>query len=276
MNFSRKKIPGEQSNLMRVCPIESMHAYFPVPGPVYILLSGNGKFVAVKGPLDFFTDEELARLKPVGSLFYPGFIKRVLPFRREALQFRSLLLSVETAKKGTNDDLANIPSPYELSDAFLRMAGNLWSDGGVVEPFFTAVFAHELCDRMSPSWMLTGREKSVEVYEQAILRSGWAVWQAMHLGYLNVVWLTQLRNSVYRVAAGLLNHQPEILKLLPEQWMRDEAMREIPLTGLGVARTIAGVEREKLFSRAERLRTELIQERDTFRSIFGPGGFRDG
>jgi len=276
MIFSRPKIGDEETNWMRVCPIESVRPYFPIPAPVYILLSGNGKFVSVKGPLDFFTANELDRLRPAGNFYYPPFIRKVLPFRREALQFRNLLLAIEQAKNGNQEDLVNIPSPFEISDAFLRIAGNLWSDGVLVEPFFVSIFIHEFCDGLDPDWMASARDKDVQLYEQAILRSGWAAWQAMHLGYLNIAWLTQFRDTVFRVAAGLLNHKSEILRLLPDRWMRDEALRALPLSAIGVERTLSIAERGKLASRAERLRTDLITERDTFRSIFGPGGFRDG
>jgi hypothetical protein len=146
----------------------------------------------------------------------------------------------------------------------------------VIEPFFASVFAHEICDPFDGSWLLVARETDVNLYDQAVLRSGWAVWQAMHLGYLNLSWLTGLRNSVFRVASGLIKERAEILKLLPERWMRDEAEREIPLNGQGLDRAKSAMERGKLWTRSERLRSDLIQERDTIRSIFGPGGFRDG
>jgi hypothetical protein len=59
-------------------------------------------------------------------------------------------------------------------------------------------------------------------------------------------------------------------------WMRELASTEIPLNGLGLDRMRAAAERSKLFSCNERLRTDLITDRGTFTSIFGPGGFRDG
>jgi len=276
MLFSRKKIPSDDFASMRICPVETLSAFAPLPAPLYLLLSGNDKFIAFKAPLDFFTPEELARYKNLGAFFYPEFVKKTLPFRQEALQFRALLASVDQAKEHPVEELENTPSPYELSDAFLRMSGKLWSEGGLIEPFFAAVFAHELCQPMDGKWMIVAREMSVEGYDQAILRSGWAVWQAMHLGYLNLSWLSSFRNSVFRVSAGLVTERWEILKLLPEKWMRDEAEREIPLNALTVDRAREVPIKAKLWSRAERLRTDLITDRDTFRSIFGPRGFRDG
>ena len=261
---------------MRVCPIETLRPFAPVPAPVYLLLSGNDKFVSIKAPLDFFTPEELDRYRNSSAFFYPEFVKKVLPFRQEALQFKALLRSVDQAKAHPAEELENTPSPYELSDAFLRMAAKLWSEGGVIEPFFASVFAHEICDPFDGSWLLVARETNVMAYDQAILRSGWAVWQAMHLGYLNLSWITALRNSVFRVSSGLVTDRSEILKLLPERWMRDEAEREIPLHGQGLERAKSATEKGKLWTRSERLRTDLITERDVIRSIFGPGGFRDG
>jgi hypothetical protein len=276
MLFSRRKIAGDESASMRVCPIESIRPFFPMPAPVYVLLSGNDKFVSIKAPLDFFTPQELERFKPMGAFFYPDFIKRVIPFRNEALQFKTLLLGIEEAKKLSAQELEGTPAPFEVSDAFLRMSGKMWSEGGVIEPFFAAVFVHELCEALPEKWMIDTYSKSVLTYEQAILRSGWATWQAMHLGYLHLGWLNQFRNNVFKVAAGLVADRFEARRLLPDPWMREEAQGEIRLTGMGIDSGSSRAEKAKLWSKGERLRTELIQDKDTFKSIFGPGGFRDG
>jgi hypothetical protein len=268
MLFSSKKLPGSELGSMRVCPVETVRPYFPMPAPTYVLLSGNEKFISVKAPLDFFTPEELERFRPMGAFFFSEFIDRVLPFRREALSLRSLLQSVAGAEEA--------PVPYELSDIFVRTAGRLWSEGGVIEPFFVAIFAHELVDPVPGDWLTETYSRSVVDYEQGMLRSGWAVWNAMHLGYLSLPWLKELRDGVFRVASGLTKERSAVRKLLPEMWMRELASTEIPLNGLGLDRMRAAAERSKLFSCNERLRTDLITDRGTFTSIFGPGGFRDG
>ena len=61
MDFRSKKLPPEAADQLRACPVESVKPYVAMPAPVYIYLRANAKFVSVKGPLDFFTPDELAR-----------------------------------------------------------------------------------------------------------------------------------------------------------------------------------------------------------------------
>jgi hypothetical protein len=272
MLFSRKKVPVEEQGTMSAIPVESLCAYLPVPAPVYLLLSGNSKFVAVKAPLDFFTPDELQRFKPLGSVFFPSFYEKVRPFSREAAQLKQTLVGLSAASESGSAGVA----PFELSDQFLKSAGRLWSDGGVIEPFFVAVFCHELCGPIPAVMMEELYSRNVLDYEQAVLRSGWLIWQALHLGYFNLRWLTKIRDHGFRVAGRLILDQAAIARLLPEPWMVQTATQDIPLNAIGLDRTAPVSEQLKLWSRGERLRSELIQEKDSFRSIFGPGGFRDG
>ncbi len=268
MLFSRKKVPGGEAGSMRICPIDTVRAFYPMPAPTYLLLRGNDKFISVKAPLDFFTPDELERFKPFGAFFFPEFVERVIPFRRGTAALRTLLASTSSVDEG--------PAPYEVSDAFVRLAAEAWSEGGLVEPFFVSMFVHELFEPIPGQWMVETYVRSVDAYEQGILRSAWATWNAMHLGYLNLGWLQSFRNNVFKVASQITRDRAEIMKMLPEPWMREMATFQVPLNAIRLDRMRAKGEHSKLFSRGERLRTELIKDTGQIVSIFGPGGFRNG
>jgi hypothetical protein len=193
MDFTRKKLPKEAALNLRICPIASVKPYALMLGPVYVFMRLNEKFVSVKGPLDFFTPEELERLKTFESFHLPEFVDQALPFRQVARHARSIV-----GWTPTEDGEEQLPpAPYELSDAVLRMLGPLWGPDAVIEPFFAAVFANELCDLLPDAVLVSAREQSVQAFERAVLRSGWAVFIALHLGYCELPFLNRLRRRVF-------------------------------------------------------------------------------
>ena len=155
MYFRPTKLPREAAINLRISPIASVKPYSLMLAPVYVFMRLNEKFVSVKGPLDFFTPEELERLKPFESFFLPEFVDAALPFRQIARNVRRLV-GWEPEYKG-EEQLP--PAPYEVSDAVLRMIGPLWAPGLVIEPFFAAVFANELCELLPPEKLRAARDQ---------------------------------------------------------------------------------------------------------------------
>ena len=81
MEFSKRKLPKEAAHQLRVCPIPSVQPYALMLSPVYVFMKANEKFVSVKAPLDFFTQEELSKLRMYDTFYMPDFVDRTLPFR---------------------------------------------------------------------------------------------------------------------------------------------------------------------------------------------------
>lgn len=193
MDFRPRKLPKEAATKLRISPIVSVKPYSLMLAPVYVFMKLNEKFISVKGPLDFFTPEELERLGSFESFFLPAFVDSALPFREVARHVRRLL-----SWEPELDDKGDLPpAPYEIADAVLRLVGPLWGAGMVIEPFFAAVFANELCDLLPPEKLRLAREQDVIAYERAILRAGWAVFLAVQLGYCDLPFINALLQRTF-------------------------------------------------------------------------------
>jgi hypothetical protein len=203
MDFSKRKLPKEAAESMRICPIDTVKPYAMMLAPVYAYMKLNEKFVSVKAPLDFFTPGELDKLRTFEAFHLPAFVDTVLPFRSAARSVRALLSwSPELSVKGPRKDLVALPpASYELSDAVLRIVGPLWSSQAKVEPFFVAAFVNELCELLPAESLTTARDRSFDLYENAVLGSSWAVFLALHLGYVDLAFLNRLHRAFGRHVA---------------------------------------------------------------------------
>ncbi len=281
MNFRDRKLPPEASQQMRMCPIVSVAPFALMLAPVYVFMKANEKFVAVKAPLDFFTPEELARLKPFQSFFLPEFVEKALPFREAAREVKTLLSWVpKISNSDVPDDYEEAslpPSPYELSDAVVRIIGPLWGSGAVIEPFFVSVFANELCDLLSPEVLLKARDEDVAQYEKAIFRSSWSVFLALHLGHCNLTVLNQVRRRVYDETMARVKPEARVTEVDEVVAISAAAFDDPKLRifrgdsfegrGERAAQRIAG--------RMDRVSSEMIRKEEVVPSIYGPGGFAD-
>ena len=93
------------------------------------------------------------------------------------------------------------PASYELSDAALRLLAPLWEPGSRIDPFFVTLFAERLCEPLPRELIQETRDRSVDAFERALLRSSWAVFLALHLGYMDLSFLKRLRLQVFREIA---------------------------------------------------------------------------
>jgi hypothetical protein len=200
MEFSQRKLPKEAAPNLRICPIQSVRAFALMLAPVYVYMEKNEKFVAVKAPLDFFTPEELERLKPFQKFFLPEFVDHALPYREAGRSVRALLL---WERDGGNLKEATLaPAPYEVSDATFRIIASLWGEGTRVEPFFIATFVNELCDVLDGALLKAARDLDVKRYEEAVFLSSWSVFLSLHLGRCSLEYLNCLRLAIFRATVS--------------------------------------------------------------------------
>jgi hypothetical protein len=276
MDFRLRKLPKEAAINLRICPIASVKPYALMLAPVYVYMKANEKFVSVKAPLDFFTPADLDRLKTFESFFMPDFVDSALPFRQTARSVRSLISWVPVA-----DGKSQLPpAPYEISDATLRLIGPLWAAGAVIEPFFVAVFVNELCDLLPEELLHIARDRDVDEYERAILRSSWAVFLALHLGYCDLTFLNTIRLRVFKssitgVMKATAGHLSEVDELVAFAWdtLGDNAAALVPGDIFAESPSRAAM---KLTARLQRIRTEsMIREQDPVPTIYGERGFAD-
>lgn len=279
MRFNLKKLPIETVDSLRQITLESVEPFRPLPAPVYLLMSKNQKFVSIKGPLDFFTPRDLDRLKSVETLYFGEFLDRVQPFRDAARKTRSILSWSGPTGTGVLE-----PTPYELSDSILRVMGGLWAklpgdDPNLIgiESYFAVAFANELCDPLPGDRMMQAREADVDRYELALLRSGVAVFFALHLGYIDLSTLNGLRYRVFveNVKLGGLSALLPFSKELEDlnKWV-NVVVHGPEITTISSDQFQWSLNRttQKLKSRLQRVRQELLQEDYALQSVYGDGG----
>lgn len=201
MEFTRRKLPRSEAGKLKRSSIDSIKPFALLLTQVYVFMKRNSKFLAVKGPLDFFTQEELEKMRPFGTLFLPDFVQVALPFRDAAKSVR-LTLSwrprlAHAASEEGYPEMPLPPAPYEISDAVLKIIGPLWGAGGVIEPYFVTVFSHEVCDALPPVWMKRMREVDHLRFEDALFVSSWAVFLALHLGRCDLGYLSRFRAQIF-------------------------------------------------------------------------------
>jgi hypothetical protein len=273
MEFARKKLPPTAAPQLRVCRIESVPAYAPMLAPVYVFLKENGKYIAVKAPLDFFTPEELERLKPYGQFFLPECVDRANGFREAARRVGiALRMEVPDADGGKQP-----PAPYEISDAVMRIIGPLWGGSGSIEPFFLAAFAGELCSPLPQEELAASRERDVLAYETAWMRSGTAVFLALHLGILEPKHLDRLRLGIFREALGQSPgprtlDADELAKLVARLVPHAQVP---PLDRSALVLGESAIEK-KIASRVKRAVEQLLDPTFQQPTIRGEEGFSDG
>lgn len=279
MEFSRKKLPPSAASEMRRCAVPEMSAYEPLLGPAYVYMRRNEKFVAVKGPLDFFSKSELARFSPIEDFFFEKNVERALPFCDAARAVHSVLnwQPRVTRMEGIRFKAPPLqPAPYELSDAIVRILGPLWGEGLVVDPFYMSAFSTELCGPFEESNMIAARERGVEKYEIAVLRAGFATWFALHLGWIDYELLKKLRQSIFNWAA--LDSPPQhathwqMAEVL-EKWISGTDSAPISWSEFS---SEGGRLSNQLRERMSRIGQELVKPGTHFPSVRDPGGFIDG
>ena len=213
MDFRSKKLPKLAAENLRMCSINSVQAYALMYSPTYVYLKRNEKFVSVKGPLDFFTEEDLERLSGYEMFFFPETIDLILPFKNTGAGIRTLLSWEPISSAG----IQLAPPPYVISDTVLRKLAPIWGKENAIDPFFVAALVGEICEAISPEILKSAREKDILSFEHALLKSGWAVFLALHLGYcdlkfLNFVRLRFFQAFIDNVALGM--DTPEISELM--------------------------------------------------------------
>lgn len=267
MEFSHRKLPKEWVDRLYRISVSSVEPFAITQAPVYVYLKGNEKFVAVKGPLDFFTPQDLEKYRAQEYFYLPEFIQTIQPLKMAAQKVKELLNTTQV--------------PYELSNEVLQVIGPLWwnypGEGTGVEPFLVTIFVEDLCEKIPQDLILRARERSVEHFERAIYRSSWAVFLALHLGYCDLGFINRLRLRVYeetameKISTVARNEVDELIQLVH---LSLQSTQTRLVQGDFFRRRIERVS-QKFTSRFERIRKSLMSRGNHPPSIAGEGGFID-
>jgi hypothetical protein len=272
MHFSRAKIAIEESRVWRKCPIDTVGAYALMLAPVYVRMEANQKYVAVKAPLDFFTPAELSKYAKFGHFYFTEAVDQSLVFRETGRKIRAVLSWNAKTHAGDVE-----PTNYELSDASLRLIAPLWGPFRRIEPFFVTTLINEICEPITPEALEKARDLGVDQFELAIARSSWAAFLGLHLGYVNLAHLSDLRRLVFE--QNLEASTAHALISSEQQGLEDWVKTLLPSLARAHVDTRSFSERpdllaKKITSRLERIeREQMIKEDATEWSIFGKKGF---
>jgi hypothetical protein len=264
MLFDDKKLSSESIDDLLQCPVHTVEPFSLMLAPIYVLMKLNQKLVSVKAPLDFFLPDEIERLQRYEIFYVPKFVKSSVQFQTAARVIKNIL---QTDAEGLK------PAPFEISHEIFSLMAPLWGKELKVEPFFMAIFAHELCEPLTPDQILWAREQAVVRHDQGLLLSGAFVFMAVQLGWFDYPALTQARNDIYlRTVKG-------------EEWEDPKNELEAIVSGLNVLlsqdRSISKISLEtmddewarKVGSRINRfVQTRGIPKQES-PTIYGEGGF---
>lgn len=263
MLFDDRKLEPSQLVEMLSCPIETIEPYSLLLAPAYIYMKRNERVVCVKAPLDFFTPEELERVRRYDVVYFPKFVKSPVRFQTAARLIRKILLREE----------GKLPrATYELMREVSHAVSELWFSDLRVEPFFAAVFSQELCDPLLPERILWAREEAVARHDHGLLLSGMFVFVALQTGWINLPELSRCRNEIYeRTVRGEEWNEPrsEMDSIVGDLNRLVGTKPNLSLTDL------LGIDAEWAKLLAARIRhwsPKLTAKKDKSPSIYGPEG----
>ena len=191
MIFEEKKLGIESIKDLLQCEIRTVEPYALMLAPIYVFMKLNQKLVSVKAPLDFFTPEELAHLSRYETFYIPKFVQSGSRFQTAAKLVRNLL-----NPQPHLDDSG--PASFEISNEVLLSVSTLWGKNLSIDPFYSAVFADELCGTFDHLKILHARETAVVRHEMGILLSGLLTFVLLHLGWLDFKMIQTARFDVYQ------------------------------------------------------------------------------
>jgi len=280
LEFTHRKLSIEQGRSLKAISVSNVELYRLMPTPVYVYMQKNQKYVAIKSPLDFFSHQDIQKIIRLPQIYMTEFADLLGPIRNAAKAIRYAMdQSAYTIKDHSGkwkypDVNLGVPS-FVTSDSIWKKASQIWSSKMAVEPYTVAIFVDHLCSPIPAEEMEKAREGDIDGFELAILRSSWAVFLALQLGYFNPGYLNRLRaesfsRSVNHADIAFPRSEEEeliqyVFRILPEIQIHALAEENI----LKLKSRIA----EKLRFRMERSKEKIKPEERLKLSIFGEKGF---
>lgn len=188
MLFEAKKLEVESADELLQCSISTVKPYALMLAPVYVFMKRNEKFVSVKGPLDFFTPEELAAFASYGSFHLPKTVAELTAFQTAAKLVREMLKEAAAPFP---------PAPFELSDEMIKVVAPVWGKNIEISPFCAAIFSDELCGPLESQELLYGRDTAIVRHDLGLLLSGLLIFILVHSGAYDLEQLRKIRSETY-------------------------------------------------------------------------------
>jgi hypothetical protein len=282
MDFTQRKLPRTAAGELRRLNLGELQPFALMFSPVYVFLRRNEKFIGIKAPLDFFIESEIEKVRPYGALFVLPFVDQVAPYREAGRRARKILSARDIQSNSDESGYPEVklpPPPWEVSDSILRVVGPLWGREGKIEPFFVTAFVQDLCGSLPGDLLLQSRDSDISTHEKALIRSSWAVFLALHLGFCELSWLIHLRARVFAETSQLEyrgrflgdgSDVPELIHLTQSHLFDDEGLAPLSANVFQFEDARVAL---KLYSRLERVKKEFSARSTYNESIRGQKGF---
>jgi hypothetical protein len=274
--------------------------------PVYVQAVSTKNFIGVKGPLEFFYPEDLERLTGYEAVHFSKFSNYSDQIRKDASALKKFVMNKDSAgiknKLKFEPNFKLEPAPFEIADMIFRNITKIWSfrgaeGGGVsqgqvdprlvpgakfgVELFFVTIFVDELCGGFH-HLLEESKKKDGRVVERALLRSSWTVFLALHFSYMDLNFLLELRDRVFRENlewSQLRSCLTEVDELVQFSNQTAKGMGTEFFDGSHFKnnRSVSHRDRvsKKFLGRLERIEQEIFNRSAEVPSIFGLKGFLD-
>ena len=298
MKFDRRKLPFEaMDQLIRVsAEVFRPNEFLGVPVSVYLEL--NQKFVSVKGPLGLFSPEELDKFKTKGELFVHSFAKRIEAAQKVGSDIRDaqalkisqpmhLIQSADSENQSSQETrVQQPPHPLQLHETSLRLLAQIWGRELWVEPYFLTVLALEMGGPLPIELVKARADQNIDALELALVRASVAVFFALHLGWVDPVWLGRFRErylaSYFGGAWPKFGDQAQLRtlveKLVPTL---DESPIDMKLSRVKIAMLMGKTSLGgRLIGAINKIEQKWLRSSDASQTIFGSDpknpGLREG
>lgn len=272
MDFERKKLNLTELNTLIEMDVGDLVPLRPLGTVVYLRLVQNQKLVAIKGPFDFFTSDEIDRIRGAEKVYAHPILESVDKIRRVAERVRSVLAWQEPA-----EGIFLEPAPYEISYSLKPHLSAVWRRNDqalALETYFLPFFMEVLCGALPTEEFVRFRNEDFTAFEDALLCVDTTLFLAMNCGHLDVKYLSESREKLFRecIEGSRADVSIEIRELF--EWARNR-LREQSVTRLYQEdfKSDDHVTAAKVFSKLEKLDRPILDVNEE--SVYGPQGLID-
>jgi len=282
VNFLKRKLDESHKDSLKLMMWEEVKAYTILPAPLYCYLPQNHKYIAVKGPLDFFTTEEKDKFKKAQTFFYTSWIDKIIPIQNCALELKENFAELNVIKKMIQEKY----SPVEIGDPgflkskeTLKKISFLWNSDLTIEPYFVLIFCESLLGGFDAERLENGRSKHIDIFEHGLMYSALGVFLMLHYGCMDLHYLKELREllfdyKVFDKKIDFNSYQIEFIEFC-ELLERVYPDSNIMVLSDDVFLNYTSRFAQKLISRLSYRADQFIDSKKSRLSIFDQGGFLD-
>lgn len=294
MDYSRRKLPKTAANKLTGVSLKDVKSFQLLYAPAYLFLEKNQKYISFKGPLDFFSEADLKHAEPFGIVYFPIFLNSLKPLIALAAKVKKVLQKkIELMWQPRGDiprRIQSTPVPYSVANESLKVLGPFWAERAQgnfgPESYQVCIFINELCDPLPSGDLLALREENVASLEVGVYLSSWVTFFALQLGYLELTFLSELRQEVFK---GSLTQSWDLLgggELADLVTVTQEFLSILSQSGQGAQGEATKFQNgsffekrhdalsQKLAARLRRVRREALNV-SLLPSVYGEGGLID-